>query len=160
MSPQPAAAMPAVPLELLTVRDGVLCLVAPRHPPAPYLATPPLRIAAKNNFVELQPGLVAYMFALSQVADAAWAEVFAANAGGLAAEIQGAQVELRCAPAELEASVAKLKEAVASANRKYAEAKERLFVRVAELEQKRREQEASAEERALVLQQQFDRLKL
>jgi hypothetical protein len=160
MSTPPVATLPAVPLDMLTVRDGVLCLLAPRHPPTPYLTMPPVRIAGKNNFVELGAGLVAYMFALSHGADAAWTEIVAANASGLVAEIQGAQVELRCAPAELEAGVAKLKEVLALTNRKYAEAKEQLLARVAELDQQRQAHEASTEERARVLQQQFERLKL
>lgn len=152
--------MPDYALDELTMRDGVLVLLNPTLPPTEYLATPPVRITAKSQLVELESDEVSYLFTLDHFVDSTWIEIFSAHLAGLSADAHGSQIDLRCMPEELERSFAALKDTVARTNREYSELKANLSARVAELDGERRAAGRAKEERSKALAHQFDRLEL
>ena len=152
--------MPEEPVNELTIRNGVLTYVGAGLPASAYLTTPALAIIAKWQFVELEGGEVSYMFALNELADASWIDLFNSHLGDLRAQIQGAQIEIRCKPMDLEPSYAKAKALIATTNRNYADFKTQLTRRVADLDVERQLARRVAEEKSRSIHAQFDRLDL
>ena len=153
--------MADIPLESLTVRDGELALLShAQHPPVAFLHTPEVRIVGKSNRVELEGGLVSFLFALNAVPDDAWVELFGAERAGSVARIQGAQADIHCTAAELEDAFAKRVDAMANTNRRDAESRVRLTVRVSDQDHATRATDELTMERMRLLRDQFDHLEL
>jgi hypothetical protein len=153
------------PIHELRCEDGMLFEKPPRGgggPARPYMADPDIAITEKISAAPASVGREgSFSFRLNQPPSPIWQKLFRENLGEYPElMIERDHLHFRCNPNDLRAQYGRVKDAVDKTNADYRVERDLVTTRVQEEQRRRAEETKAAGDRADVIRQKFDDLKL